>query len=86
MPSKSEQFFGGTELENGFDKSKHFTTNWLIAFSSDTPQSIKRQNKHKTGILDHQWRVQKKITTGVQERKRTPSVYTTTAFSFACRK
>ena len=26
-------------------KSKHFTTYWLKAFSSDTPQSIKRQNK-----------------------------------------
>ena len=38
-------FFGGTELENGFGKSKHFTTYWLNAFSSDTPQSIKRQNK-----------------------------------------
>ena len=38
-------FFGGTELENGFQKSKHFTTYWLKAFSSDTPQSIKRQNK-----------------------------------------
>ena len=41
----SEQFFGGTELENGFVKCKHFTTYWLKAFSSDTPQSIKRQNK-----------------------------------------
>ena len=26
-------------------KSKHFITYWLKAFSSDTPQSIKRQNK-----------------------------------------
>ena len=32
-------------LENGFEKSKHFTTYWLKAFSSDTPQRIKRQNK-----------------------------------------
>ena len=38
------QFFGGTELESGFEKSKHFTTYWLKAFSSFTPQSIKRQN------------------------------------------
>ena len=33
------------QLENGFEKRKHFTTCWLEAFSSDAPQSIKRQNK-----------------------------------------
>ena len=40
-----EQFFGGTELENGFGEIKHFVSYWLKPFSSDTPQSIKRQNK-----------------------------------------
>ena len=41
----SVQFFGSTELENGLEKSKHFITNWLKAFLSDTPKSTKRQNK-----------------------------------------
>ena len=40
-----DQFFGGSELENGFKKSKHFSTYWLKAFSSDTLQCIERQNK-----------------------------------------
>ena len=39
-----EQSFGGTELKNGFEKKQTFY-NILQAFSSDTPQSIKRQNK-----------------------------------------
>ena len=41
---ENEQFFGSTELENGFEKSKDFITYWLKAFLSDTPQSIKHQN------------------------------------------
>ena len=40
-----EQFFGGTELENGFEKSKDFITYWIKAFSSDIPQSLKCQKK-----------------------------------------
>ena len=56
---KCEQFFGGTELENGFEKSKHFTTYWLKTFSSDTHQSIKRQNKgpkeHDEKIYTQLW-------------------------------
>ena len=32
-------------FENGFEKSKNFITYWLKAFSPDTPQSIRRQNK-----------------------------------------
>ena len=39
-----EQSFCGTELKNGFGKKQTFY-NMLKAFSSDTPQSIKRQNK-----------------------------------------
>ena len=43
--SNFEEFFGGTEFENGFEKSKDLTTNLLKAFLSNTPQSIKRQSK-----------------------------------------
>ena len=55
----------------------------LKAFSSDTPRSIKCQNK---GPKEHDEVVRsvpracRKITTGVQERKRTPSVYTIAVF------
>ena len=74
----------------------------LKAFSSDTPQSIKLQNKvpkntmwtqlwieisqsekrmQKTGIVVQSvLRAYRKITTGVQERKGTLSVYTMAAF------
>ena len=45
-----EQFFGGKEHENSFEKSKHFITYWLKAFASDNPQSIKRQKK---GLKEH---------------------------------
>ena len=44
------------------------------------------KRKHKTGIADQSVpRAKRKITIGVQERKRTPSVYTMAAFSFVCR-
>ena len=78
------------ELQNGFEKSKHFT---------DTPQSIKRQKehegeyipscgskkgqsekrKHKTGIVD-QSVPRASNQRPIKERKRTPSVYTMAAF------
>ena len=32
-------------FQNGFEKNKNFITYWLKAFLSDTPQSIKCQNK-----------------------------------------
>ena len=45
-----EQFFGGIEHENSFEKSKNFIAYWLKASSPDTPQSIKRQKK---GLKEH---------------------------------
>ena len=47
-------------LQNAFEKSKHFLTYWPEVFSSDTPQSIKRQNE---GPKEH----------GEQDEKYIPS-------------
>ena len=54
---KSEQSFCGTELKNGFEKKQTFY-NILKAFSSDTPQSIKRQNK---GPKEHDENIYPKV-------------------------
>ena len=43
--NKSEQFFGSTELGNGFQKANILYHIGLKAFSSNTPQGIKRPNK-----------------------------------------